>query len=70
MTEAQMKHMAERFLAWKLPDDFHPDAGISFEQVYNKGTASEMRHKPTGTNLLNYTQALEMVRHMVDGIEL
>jgi len=28
MTDEQIKHMAERFLCWKLPEDFHPDAGL------------------------------------------
>lgn len=31
MTEAQIKHMVNRFLSWKLPDNFNPDAGISFK---------------------------------------
>lgn len=65
MTEEQIKQMAERFLTWKLPVDFNPDAGIAFEPVANKGTAYEYRHQPSGTNLFSYTQALEMVRHMV-----
>ena len=30
MNEAQIKHMVERFLQWKLPEDFHPDAGVKF----------------------------------------
>lgn len=30
-TEAQIKHMVERFLNWRLPENFNPDAGISFE---------------------------------------
>lgn len=62
MTDAQIKQMAERFLAWKLPADFCPDAGISFKAEFNEHRDHPMRHEPTGTNLLNYTQALEMVR--------
>ena len=62
MTDAQIKQMAERFLAWKLPADFAPDAGISFKAEFNEHTDHPMRHQPTGTNLLNYTQAVEMVR--------
>ena len=63
-TEAQIKLMAERFLSWKLPENFNPDGGISFEPEYKTldGTA---RHEPTGTNLLDYTQAEAMVRHML-----
>ena len=61
MTEAQIKYMANRFLAWKLPENFSPDAGVSFDPVFNKGTPYEARHEPTGTNLLDYNQALAMV---------
>jgi len=68
MTDAQIKQMAERFLAWKLPADFHPDAGITFKPEFNENTAYPMRHEPSGTNLFNYTQAEAMVRHMLDGI--
>ena len=68
MTDEQIKQMAERFLLWKLPADFHPDAGISFTPDYNVGTAYQGKHVPTGTNLFNYTQAEAMVRHMVSGV--
>lgn len=68
MTEAQIMHMARRFLAWKLPENFSPDAGISFDPIFNKGTPYEMKHQPTGTNLLDWGQALEMVRHMTEGM--
>lgn len=67
MTDEQIKVMAERFLAWRLPDDFHPDCGITFVPDFNVGTSHPMRHQPTGTNLLNYTQAVAMVRHMLEG---
>jgi hypothetical protein len=67
MTDEQIKHMAERFLAWSLPADFNPDAGISFKAEYNDGTS---KHEPTGTNLLDYTQAVAMVRHMAEGLPL
>lgn len=63
--EDQIKAMVERFLAWKLPADFSPDAGISFKAEFNENTAHPMRHEPRGTNLLNHTQAEAMVRHLV-----
>lgn len=69
MTEEQIKAMSERFLQWKLPADFSPDAGISFKATFNENTAYPGRHKPTGTNLLTMRQAVEMVRHMVAAIE-
>ena len=59
-------HLAARFLSWKLPPDFHPDAGISFAPDYNNGTPQGGRHEPTGTNLLNAEQAFAMVRHLLD----
>ena len=34
MTEAQIKHMVDRFLMWKLPEHFNPDDGISFDAVF------------------------------------
>lgn len=68
MTEAQIKHMVDRFLNWRLPENFNPDAEISFEPEFNDGTAHPMRHEPNGTNLFDYDQAKAMVRHMIDGM--
>jgi len=65
-----VKHMTERFLQWKLPADFNPDAGISFTPDVNVGTAHQYRHEPIGTNLLSYTQAEAMVLHMLEGAAL
>ena len=68
LTDGQIKAMTERFLGWKLPENFNPDGGIKFEPVGNEGTEFEYRNEPTGTNLFDYTQAEAMVRHMVDGL--
>lgn len=73
LTDAQVKHMVERFLCWRLPEGFSPDAGISFEPEFNvewnaKQGRLPQRHEPTGTNLFDYTQAEAMVRHMIDGL--
>lgn len=68
MNDEQIKHMVNRFLAWKLPADFGPDNGISFDPVSNPGASYESRREPVGTNLLTATQAEAMVRHMVDGL--
>ena len=68
MTDDQIKHMVNRFLAWKLPADFCPDSGISFKPEFNENTARPMKHEPSGTNLLDYTQAEAMVRHMIEGM--
>jgi hypothetical protein len=68
MTEAQIKHMVDRLLGWKLPNDFSPDGGISFARFGNEGTLYQYRRDPSGTNLLDATQADAMVRYMVDGL--
>jgi hypothetical protein len=68
MTEDQIKHMANRFLNWKLPDGFNPDGGISFEKIGNKGTPHEYTREPVGTNLIGYTEAVAMVRHMLEDL--
>lgn len=68
MTEAQIKYMVARFLGWKLPQDFRPDDGISFDPIMNKGHAFESRREPSGTNLFDATQAEAMVRYMIEGM--
>jgi len=73
MTEDQIKHMADRFLGWKLPENFNPDGGISFKPEFNveynasRGMPPD-RHKPSGTNLFGYTEAVAMIRHMIEGM--
>ena len=52
--EALAKKMVDRFLGWKLPQNFAPDGGVSFVPPF---------HWPTGTNLLHAGQALEMFRY-------
>lgn len=66
MTEDQIEHMASRFLNWKLPAGFNPDGGVSFEKIGNKGTPHEYTREPVGTNLIGYTDAVAMVRHMLE----
>ncbi len=66
MKEEQIKSMVERFLQWKLPEDFLPDGGISFKSEFNEHTAHPMKHEPTGTNLLTAAQAEAMIRFITD----
>lgn len=66
-TDALVKHMVDRFLSWRLPEDFHPDCGISFKAAHGEGTAYPDKYEPVGTNLFTATQATAMVRHMLDG---
>jgi hypothetical protein len=68
MAEDQIKYMVDRFLGWKLPDNFNPDAGISFKKTFNEHTAHPMKHEPSGTNLFDATQADAMVRYMTEGM--
>lgn len=68
MNDKQIKHMVDRFLGWRLPKNFNPDGGISFEPYGNKGTEHEYKREPSGTNILDAIQAEEMVRYMVEGI--
>lgn len=68
MKPNQIKHMVNRFLGWKLPENFSPDAGISFKAAYNEGTAHPMKHEPSGTNLFDATQTEAMVRYMAEGM--
>lgn len=60
VTEEQIKHMADRFLGWKLPDTFSPDNGISFDK-----TIPHPACPPVGTNLFSADEATAMVRHMI-----
>ena len=68
MSDQQIKHMVDRFLSWRLPENFNPDGGISFKKTFNEHTAHPMKHEPTGTNLFDATHADAMVRHMVEGL--
>lgn len=65
MDDKQIKHMAERFLSWKLPADFNPDGGITAKRP---NYAPNVPWLLTGTNLFDYSQAMQMVRHMVEGL--
>lgn len=65
----QIKHMVNRFLGWKLPENFHPDCGINFDaDAAKKLNPRNGRYEPNGTNLLDYAQAMAMVRHMIEGL--
>lgn len=68
MTDEQIKHMVSRFLGWKLPENFNPDDGISFDPIANRGWKFERRREPVGTNLFDAAQAEAMVRYLIDGM--
>ena len=69
MDEAQIKHMVDRFLMWRLPKPWNPDNGISYARP-NYAHPPADHDWPTGTNLFDATQAEVMVRHMVEGLRL
>ena len=62
-TDDLVDKMVDRFLCWKLPGDFEPDAGIVFRPVFEYDR--DDYRWPIGTNLLNAGQAKEMVRHIL-----
>jgi hypothetical protein len=69
MTDEQIKYMVDRFLGWRLPENFNPDGGISFEPIGNTGRPEwSYKREPTGTNLLDAVQAGEMIRYLIEGM--
>ena len=70
MNQNQIKHMTEKFLSWRLPNDFNPDGGIKFTKVSNPNTAYQYTYEPIGTNLFNCEQAKAMVEYISQGLTL
>lgn len=63
MEKTTIDKMVDRFLSWKLPEDFAPDCGISF-------TPPNTAHSwPIGTNLLTAEQAKKMIEHILSGVD-
>lgn len=56
--------MVNRFLCWKLPDDFAPDAGVSFTPGPHQSPGN--LHWPVGTNLLTAVQARAMLEYVLN----
>lgn len=52
--------LVDRFLSWRLPANFAPDGGISFD-----ASRVHANHWPTGTNLFDYDQAKTMLQHVL-----
>ncbi len=68
LNDEQIKHMVDRFLMWKLPEDFHPDGGVTFEREYRGYGGTMHKCEPIGTNVLTAIQAKAMVLHMLEGL--
>ena len=58
--------MVNRFLWWKLPRDFAPDCGISFDGR-KPDQWNPSREWPVGTNLFTAVQARAMLEHVLGG---
>ena len=67
--DALVRELTNRFLSWKLPDDFNPDGGIIFCKIINPGTTREFINRPVGTNLFNAEQAKQMIEHLLEGLD-
>lgn len=63
MEKKMIDKMVDRFLCWKLPADFAPDCGISFDS--HNGQC-----EPVGTNLFTAEQAKRMFEHVTAEPEL
>lgn len=62
MSKTMIDKMVDRFLGWKLPEDFGPDCYITFDRE----KAKQNPHCwPVGTNLLTADQARAMVKYML-----
>ena len=63
LSNSVTSEMVGRFLSWKLPADFNPDAGISFFSNHEYDSP----YWPSGTNLLHAGQVEEMLKHVAGG---
>lgn len=61
-----INEMVNRFLCWKLPKDFGPDAGIRFAP--GPLQTPDGPYWPTGTNLLHAGQAQAMFEHCLPAV--
>lgn len=66
-----VNEMVNRFLMWKLPKDFAPDGGITFDKTYFNAVTEQREIRdptdpfwPLGTNLLNAKEAKEMFEYV------
>lgn len=60
--------MVDNFLAWRLPDDFAPDCGISFDGR-KKDAEGHEQSWPIGTNLLTADQVKAMLIHVTQPMQ-
>lgn len=60
------EEMVGRFLCWRLPDTFAPDAGIKFTRP-EPDARGYMPSWPVGTNLFTAEEARAMLEHVLGG---
>lgn len=67
MTNEQIDELVNRFLGWRLPQDFSPDFFIKFdrEAAIRLHDSTNGTAWPIGTNLLNADQAREMLKFLL-----
>lgn len=59
--QIQIDEMVNRFLGWRLPENFYPDCGITFKHIDTWG--GYPNNWPIGTNLFTANQAKVMFEH-------
>jgi hypothetical protein len=64
----KLSNMVDRFLAWRLPDNFAPDHYISFDRKSAERLSNSTNGVswPVGTNLLDADQARQMLEHVLN----
>jgi len=62
------KVLVDRFLSWRLPHDFAPDCGITFDGC-KPDALGYAPSWPVGTNLLTADQARAMIKYIIHGEE-
>ncbi len=67
-TSIQIDTLVDRFLRWRLPADFSPDAGIEFKkpsELFPEMENADEIHWPVGTNLLDANEAKAMLEYVL-----
>ena len=65
-TDAIITAAVDKFLCWKLPQNFQPDSFISFDGKKHDTWGGYPNSWPTGTNLLDAGQARAMFEHCLN----
>lgn len=67
-TDAIITAAVDKFLCWKLPQNFQPDSFISFDGKKHDTWGGYPNSWPTGTNLLDAGQARAMFEHCLNDL--